>query len=93
MGKVAVNGDIPKASGELLVVHLWLVLPDTPPPRNLVRIAHLELPAVTGPVDKVLATFVREELQKKLKQNIIINYISSVNICYSIVTLNNYNLR
>ena len=71
MGKVGVNGDIPKASGELLVVHLWLVLSDSPSSGNLIWITHLELPAVTGPVDKVLAALVCEELKKKLKRKIM----------------------
>ena len=67
--------DIPQASGELLVVHLWLVLSDSPSSGNLVWITHLELPAVTGPVYEVLATFVREELQKELKEKILVSYI------------------
>ena len=75
--------DIPKASGELLVVHLWLVLSDSPSSGNLVWITHLELPAVTGPVYKVLATFVREELQKELKEKILVSYIWLVNILLS----------
>ena len=71
LGKLRGHCDIPKASGELLVVHLWLVLSDTPSPGNLVRVTHLELPAVTGPVDKVLAALVCEELKKKLKRKIM----------------------
>ena len=59
--------DVPEASGELLVVHLWLVLSDAPSSGNFVRVGHLELPTITGPVDEVLAALVGEELQEELK--------------------------
>jgi len=59
---------ISETSGEFLVVHLRFVLPDPPPPRHLVRIGHLELPAVSGPADEGLAGLVREELQQELPQ-------------------------
>ena len=49
---------ISETSGEFLVVHLGFVLPDSPPSRHLVRVRHLELPAVSGPGDEVLAGFV-----------------------------------
>jgi len=52
---------LPQASGELLVVHLWLVFSDPPPPGDLVGVRHFELPAVAGPGNKMLATFVREK--------------------------------
>ena len=54
--------------GQLLVVHLGLVLPDAPPPGHLVRVGHLELPAVPGPGDEVLTSLVCEELQQELPQ-------------------------
>ena len=54
--------------GQLLVVHLGLVLPDAPPPGHLVRVGHLELPAVAGPDDEVLARLVRQQLQQELPQ-------------------------
>ena len=54
--------------GQLLVVHLGLVLPDAPPPGHLVRVGHLELPAVPGPGDEVLAGLVGEQLQQELPQ-------------------------
>ena len=51
---------------ELLVVHLWLVLSDAPPPCHFVRIGHLELPSVPGPDNEVLAGLVCEQLQEEL---------------------------
>ena len=59
---------ISETSGEFLVVHLRFVLPDAPPPRHLVRVRHLELPAVSGPGYEGLAGLVREELQQELPQ-------------------------
>ena len=59
---------ISKTPRQLLVVHLGLVLPDAPPPGHLVRVGHLELPAVPGPGDEVLAGLVGEELQQELPQ-------------------------
>ena len=59
---------ISETSGEFLVVHLRFVLPDAPPPRHLVRVRHLELPAVSGPADEGLAGLVRQELQQELPQ-------------------------
>ena len=49
---------IPQTTGEFLVVHLWFVLPGSPPPGYLVRVRHLELPAVASPGDEVLAGLV-----------------------------------
>ena len=49
---------IPQTTGEFLIVHLWLILPGSPPAGHLVRVRHLELPAVSGPGDEVLAGFV-----------------------------------
>ena len=54
--------------GQLLVVHLGLVLPDAPPPGHLVRVGHLELPAVASPADERLTGLVRQELQQELPQ-------------------------
>ena len=45
--------DVPEASTELLVVHLWIVLPDAPSSGNFIWVGHLELPTITGPVDEV----------------------------------------
>ena len=59
---------ISERAGQLLVVHLGLVLPNSPPPGHLVRIGHLELPAVAGPDDEVLARLVRQQLQQELPQ-------------------------
>ena len=59
---------ISQASGQLLIVHLWLVFPHAPPPGNLVRVAQLELPPVPRPGDEGLAGLVREELQEELPQ-------------------------
>ena len=69
--KVGDGFDVPESSGELLVVHLWLVLSDAPSSGNLIRVGHLELPTITSPVDEVLAALVGEELQEELKCNII----------------------
>ena len=63
--------DLPESSGELLVVHLWLVLSDAPSSGNFIRISHLELPTITGPVDEVLAALVGEQLQEELKGKVI----------------------
>ena len=49
---------IPQTTREFLVVHLWFIFPLTPAPGHLVRVRHLELPAVSGPGDEVLAGFV-----------------------------------
>ena len=49
---------IPQTTAQLLVVHLWFVLPLAPASGHLVRVRHLELPAVAGPGDEVLAGFV-----------------------------------
>ena len=49
---------ISETSRQFLVVHLRFVLPDAPPSRHLVRIRHLELPAVASPGDEVLAGLV-----------------------------------
>ena len=59
---------ISEASRQLLVIHLGLVFPDAPPPGHLVRVGHLELPAVPGPGDEVLTRLVCEELQQELPQ-------------------------
>ena len=40
---------IPQTTGEFLIVHLWFIFPRSPPPGDLVRVRHLELPAVSGP--------------------------------------------
>jgi len=53
---------------ELFVVHLWLVLPDAPPPCHLVRVGHLELPPVPGPDDEVLAGLVCEQFEEELPE-------------------------
>ena len=52
----------------LLVVHLWFILPQSPSDSHLIRIHHLELPAVSSPTDDVEAGLVREELQQELPQ-------------------------
>ena len=59
---------ISETSRQFLVVHLRFVLPDAPPSRHLVRIRHLELPAVARPADEGLAGLVRQELQQELPQ-------------------------
>ena len=56
----------PKTARQFLVVHLWLVFSDAPSPRHLVGVGHLELPAVAGPADKMLAALVRQQLQQEL---------------------------
>ena len=53
---------------QLLVVHLWFVLPYAPSSSHLVRVDHLELPTVTSPGDKVLTCLVREELKQELPE-------------------------
>jgi len=59
---------VAEAAGQLLIVHFWLVLPDAPPPRHLVRVYHLELPAIARPGNEALARLVREQLQQELPQ-------------------------
>ena len=59
---------ISEAPRQLLIIHFRLILPDTPPSGNLVRVRHLELPAVSGPWDEVLAGFVWQELQDELPE-------------------------
>ena len=59
---------VPQAPGQLLVVHLGLVLAQAPPPRHLVRVAQLELPAVAGPRDELLARLVRQQLKQELPE-------------------------
>ena len=49
---------VAEASRKLLIVHFWFVFPLSPPSGHLVRVRHLELPAVSGPGDEVLAGFV-----------------------------------
>ena len=53
---------------QLLVIHLWFILPESPASGHLVRVGQLELPAVAGPGDEVLAGLVGEELQQELPQ-------------------------
>ena len=60
--------DLPKSPGELFIVHLWLVLSDSPSPGDLIRIDHLELPAVGSPGNEVLAMLVCQQLQQELPQ-------------------------
>ena len=43
---------------QLLVIHLWFILPESPAARHLVRVGQLDLPAVPGPGDEVLTAFV-----------------------------------
>ena len=57
---------VPQAPGQLLVVHLGLVLAQAPPPRHLVRVAQLELPAVAGPGDEGVRLPVRQQLEQEL---------------------------
>ena len=59
---------VPQAPGQLLVVHLGLVLAQTPPPRHLVRVAQLELPAVAGPGDERVRLPVRQQLEQELPE-------------------------
>ena len=59
---------VPQAPGQLLVVHLGLVLAQAPSPRHLVRVAQLELPAVAGPRYELLARLVGQQLQQELPQ-------------------------
>ena len=59
---------ISQSPGQLLVIHLGLVFPHAPPPGHLVRVGHLELPAVPGPGDEALTRLVCEELQQELPQ-------------------------
>ena len=59
---------ISQSPGQLLVIHLGLVFPDAPSPGHLVRVHHLELPAVPGPGDEALTRLVCEELQQELPQ-------------------------
>ena len=59
---------ISERAGQLLVVHLGLVLPVAPPGGHLVGVDHLELPPVPGPGDEVLACFVRQQLEQKLPE-------------------------
>ena len=53
---------ISQTPGELFVIHLGLVLADTPSPGNLIRVGEFEFPAVTRPGDKMLAVLVCEKL-------------------------------
>ena len=46
---------VPEPAGELLVVHLWLVLARAPSPCNLLWIDEFEFPIAPGPGDTVLA--------------------------------------
>ena len=92
---------IPQPSTQLLIVHLWFVLPEAPPAGHLhtscrsataplhhcttaplhlhissalhhpklhylIRVGELELPAVAGPGDELLARLVGEQLQQEL---------------------------
>lgn len=59
---------VAQAAAELLVVHLGLVLALAPATRDLVRVRELELPAIAGPADDVLARLVSEELQEELPE-------------------------
>ena len=59
---------VSETSRQLLVIHLGFILPESPASRHLVRVGQLELPAVAGPGDEVLAGFVGEELQQELPQ-------------------------
>lgn len=51
---------IAQAAAQLLVVHLGLVFPLSPPAGHLIGVGELELPSVPGPADERLAGFVRE---------------------------------
>lgn len=53
---------------EFLIVHLGFVFTDAPTSRDLVRVGELELPAVAGPADEVLARLVCQLLQEELPQ-------------------------
>ena len=59
---------ISHCSGHFFIVHLWLVFPHPPSNSNLIRVIHLELPAVPGPGDDAEAGLVGEELQQELPQ-------------------------
>lgn len=59
---------ISHGSRHLLIVHLWFILPVSPPGGDLVRIVHLELPSVPSPGYEVLAGLVSQEFQEKLPQ-------------------------
>ena len=59
---------VPQSSGELFIIHLWLVFPDSPSPGHFVGISHFEFPTIACPGDEMLATLVGEELKQKLPQ-------------------------
>ena len=59
---------VSEAPTELFVVHLWLVLSQSPPPGHLIRLVQLELPILTRPRYDVLASSVSQELKEKLPQ-------------------------
>ena len=53
---------VPQAPGQLLVVHLGLVLPHAPPPGHLIWVRKLELPPVPRPGDEGVRLPVRQQL-------------------------------
>ena len=59
---------VSEAPTELFVVHLRLVLSQSPPPGHLIRLVELELPILTRPRYDVLASSVSQELKEKLPQ-------------------------
>lgn len=65
---------VPKGAGELVVVHVGLVLPETPEPRHLLGIEQLELPLGVGPSDYILVLVTQQELQKELPKRDIVDH-------------------
>lgn len=59
---------VPKASAQLLIIHLWLVFAGTPPTGHLFWINKLELPLSTSPSNAVLTVPVSEKFQQELPQ-------------------------
>lgn len=59
---------IAQTAAQLLIVHLGLVLPLSPPAGHLIGVSKLKLPSVPSPADERLAGFVREQFQEKLPQ-------------------------
>lgn len=59
---------VAEGSAEFVVVHIGLVLPNSPETSHLFRLQKLELPVVRGPADHVLVLRLLEELEEELPQ-------------------------
>ena len=59
---------VSETSRQLLIVHLWFVLPQPPSPGHLIWIRQFELPAISSPGDEVLTRLVCQQLQQELPQ-------------------------